>query len=243
MPPARDHTGTPGLVGFTHFHSSTISGSAPVMISRTLLRTWPRQSPSSLIRLSICCEAPLSATVLLGTWSWPEPISGGRDRCYRRSDRGRSRSRGLSGPGGVPCAVPFPDELRPVAVVPYRPGWEAEFSALAERIWALRLAEMGEVEHVGSTSVPHLAAKDVIDVQVRVDDLDPELVTERFAGIGFRRRPEEWNNLEDTRRGPVPKLVFAPPVDARHVNVHVRVDGSQGARDTLLFRDFLRAEV
>jgi GrpB-like predicted nucleotidyltransferase (UPF0157 family) len=138
--------------------------------------------------------------------------------------------------------VPFSDERRPVSVVPYQPEWEAEFSALAERIWALQLAEKGEVEHVGSTSVPHLAAKDVIDVQVRVDELDPDLVTERFVGIGFRRRPEAWNNLEDTRRGPVPKLVFAPPVDARHVNVHVRVDGSQGACDTLLFRDFLRAE-
>src|SRR5579885_1906767 len=56
MPP-RDQTGTPGDVGLTHFHSSTISGSAACMISRTLPRAFARQSPSSLIFSSINAEA------------------------------------------------------------------------------------------------------------------------------------------------------------------------------------------
>src|SRR5687768_7097272 len=57
MPPLWDQTGVPGLVGFTHFHSSTISGSAFLMIPRTLLSVLPRQSPSSLILLSRSSEA------------------------------------------------------------------------------------------------------------------------------------------------------------------------------------------
>src|ERR1700724_1000088 len=49
MMPSCDQTGVPGLVGFTHFHSSTTSGSAFLMSLRILLRVSPRQSPSSAI--------------------------------------------------------------------------------------------------------------------------------------------------------------------------------------------------
>src|SRR5258707_6092472 len=47
--PAWEKTGVPGDVAFTHFHSSTISGSAWCMMSRTFASVFPRQSPSSLI--------------------------------------------------------------------------------------------------------------------------------------------------------------------------------------------------
>src|SRR5579885_1744892 len=56
MPP-REKTGTPGEVGLTHFHSSTIPGSAWWMIARTLASVFPRQSPSSLILASRMAEA------------------------------------------------------------------------------------------------------------------------------------------------------------------------------------------
>ena len=50
-------------VGLTHFHSSTISGSAWCMMSRTFASVFPRQSPSSLILSSINAEADFAATV------------------------------------------------------------------------------------------------------------------------------------------------------------------------------------
>src|SRR6266852_4188546 len=56
MPPW-EKTGVPGDVAFTHFHSSTISGSASCMIARTFASVFPRQSPSSLIFWSIDAEA------------------------------------------------------------------------------------------------------------------------------------------------------------------------------------------
>src|SRR5438093_1360552 len=49
MIPSCDHVGVPGFGGFTHFNSSTTSGSAFLMSVRILLRVSPRQSPSSAI--------------------------------------------------------------------------------------------------------------------------------------------------------------------------------------------------
>src|SRR5438093_1300089 len=57
MMPSCDQTGVPGLFGFTHFHSSTTSGSACLMRFRILLRVSPRQSPSSAILCEISCDA------------------------------------------------------------------------------------------------------------------------------------------------------------------------------------------
>jgi len=70
MIPSCDQTGTPaGLDGFTHFTSSTTSGSAWWMRARTWARVLPRQSPSSLIFLSMRFEGDSSCdlgTFLLG---------------------------------------------------------------------------------------------------------------------------------------------------------------------------------
>jgi GrpB-like predicted nucleotidyltransferase (UPF0157 family) len=58
-----------------------------------------------------------------------------------------------------------------VTIVPHRPEWPTEFYAIAR---ALRIA-LGDsalrIDHIGSTAVPGLAAKDRIDVQVSVAEL------------------------------------------------------------------------
>jgi GrpB-like predicted nucleotidyltransferase (UPF0157 family) len=138
--------------------------------------------------------------------------------------------------------VPFPDELaRGLAVVTYDPRWPADFVALASRVKAALGPMAVRVDHVGSTSVPGLAAKDCIDVQVEVDALVEDQVSGRFAEIGFRLRPEPWNRAEATPGGSCPKLVFAPPAGERAANVHVLAAASGAVRGKLLFRDFLRA--
>src|SRR5205823_12184583 len=76
IPPLWDQTGVPGFVGFTHFHSSTISGSASLMIPRTLLSVLPRQSPSSLIFSSISSEA----SVLVFAIGSPTPLNAAQVR-------------------------------------------------------------------------------------------------------------------------------------------------------------------
>src|ERR687898_2097073 len=59
--PSCDQTGVPGVVGLTHFHSSTTSGSASLMSARILLRVFPRQSPSSAIRFEMSSDADWSS--------------------------------------------------------------------------------------------------------------------------------------------------------------------------------------
>jgi len=71
---------------------------------------------------------------------------------------------------------------RMIVVVDYDPAWPVRFRQLGER---LRMA-LGDValriDHVGSTSVPGLAAKPVIDVQVSVTDLEPVAPWARRTG-------------------------------------------------------------
>jgi dephospho-CoA kinase len=97
------------------------------------------------------------------------------------------------------------------------------------------------VDHIGSTSVPGLPAKDCLDLMVQVVELH-DGVTAALTGQGFRLRPEPWNHDEMTDGVTHRKLVFAPPVGARRANVHVRIAGGRNVRYALLFRDFLRAD-
>lgn len=137
--------------------------------------------------------------------------------------------------------VPFPDELASgLAVVEYDPSWRRQFRTLAARKSARSPARC--VNHIGSTSVPGLAAKDCIDVQVQVDVLAEDDLVRAFSAVGFRLRPEPWNRIEPVGGARWPKLVFAPPIGERPSNVHVREAGSASVRRNLLFRDFLRAD-
>jgi len=137
--------------------------------------------------------------------------------------------------------VPFDDESQIVVLVPSREEWRTEFVVLSERLAETLGGVAAAIDHVGSTAVPGLAAKDVIDAQVRVRSLDPAGVV-GLERIGFRRRPEPWNREDRIGEERFAKAVFAPPVGERPVNVHVRLEGSPNARYALLFRDFLRAD-
>jgi GrpB-like predicted nucleotidyltransferase (UPF0157 family) len=138
--------------------------------------------------------------------------------------------------------VPFSDELeRKLAVLDYRPEWPAEFDRIAVLLRSVLGPMVVRVDHVGSTSVPGLAAKDCIDVQVIVSALDEAELVEAFGTISFRCRPESWNRVDVYGGTSYAKLVFAPPVGGRSCNIHVRAAGTPNARRMVLFRDFLRA--
>ena len=138
--------------------------------------------------------------------------------------------------------MPFPDESIDVAVVDHRAGWATDFDGLAASLRAALGDTPALIDHIGSTSVPGLAAKDCIDVQIRVARLDETDLVERLAAAGLRLRPEPWNQAEVVAGVRCPKLVFAPPIGARASNVHVRLRGAPNARFALLFRDYLRAD-
>jgi dephospho-CoA kinase len=104
------------------------------------------------------------------------------------------------------------------------------------------------LEHVGSTSVPGLAAKDVIDLQVGVTslaDADEAAFVADLTQRGFLRVPEFWHDNPHPRDGDVrrwAKRFHASMDPGRAANVHIREIGSPGWVFALQFRDWLRAE-
>lgn len=138
--------------------------------------------------------------------------------------------------------VPFPDELQPAGVIvhPYNPAWPVEAATLGAQLAALVPAALA-VEHIGSTSISGMAAKDCLDMMILVDELNDSNADAALTAASYRRRPEPWNNLEPAHGHQWPKLVFAPPIGARTCNVHVRTVASGTARVALLFRDHFRA--
>ncbi len=138
--------------------------------------------------------------------------------------------------------MPFPDEpfAATVQVLPYQQRWASEGADLVARLRTL-LPSAAVIDHIGSTSVPGMPAKDCIDAMVRFGSLtDSDLLP--LAGAGFRERPERWNRAETLEESTFPKRVYASPIGSRSVNIHVRRLGSPTARYALLFRDYLRAE-
>jgi GrpB-like predicted nucleotidyltransferase (UPF0157 family) len=139
--------------------------------------------------------------------------------------------------------VPFADDKLTVAVIPYRSSWPDDFATIAAELKVVLGDIARAIDHVGSTSIPEMPAKDCIDVQVRVARIDHAGIVPAMSAAGFRLRGEPWN-IEETSFGVTnPKLVFAPPIGARRSNVHVRAHGSGNAHFALLFRDYLRDSV
>jgi GrpB-like predicted nucleotidyltransferase (UPF0157 family) len=134
--------------------------------------------------------------------------------------------------------VPFPDEKfsqNGVEVVEYRTRWAHEGADMSA--WLARLLPGATAtDHIGSTSVPGLPAKDCIDLMVRVESIS-DFDLRPLMGAGYRERPEEWNRVEALGAEVHPKRVFAPPVGGRSVNIHVREAHKETARYALLFRD------
>jgi GrpB-like predicted nucleotidyltransferase (UPF0157 family) len=129
-----------------------------------------------------------------------------------------------------------------IDIVPHQPQWAAEFAALAAGIRAALGPLALRIDHIGSTSIPGLAAKDVIDIQVTVERLE-ERVERGLGAAGYERRshiaqdhippgasgdPGEWT-----------KWIFRERA-GRRVNLHVRVARRANQRYPLLFRDYLR---
>lgn len=127
---------------------------------------------------------------------------------------------------------------------PHRREWAQQAARIAARLEAAAPGLILAVDHIGSTSVPGLAAKDVIDLQVAVPDLEAaDRIAPLLAAAGF---PAVRGVESDTPKPSAPdpaawqKRFHANADPGRAVNVHVRAAGSAGWRYALMFRDWLR---
>jgi GrpB-like predicted nucleotidyltransferase (UPF0157 family) len=117
-------------------------------------------------------------------------------------------------------------------IVSYDPRWIQQFEAEREHLLQALGALALRIDHNGSTAVPGLDAKPIIDIQISVDHLQPiEAYAERLASLGYFHTPHP-----DDAVCPF----FHRPLEWPHTHhVHVVQFGGEEERRTLAFRDFL----
>jgi GrpB-like predicted nucleotidyltransferase (UPF0157 family) len=123
-----------------------------------------------------------------------------------------------------------------IVVLEYDPGWPGRFELL-RREYATAMAAAGvpvvAIEHVGSTSVPGLTAKPVVDcdivvAQTEVAPASNVLVSLGFTPLGELGIPERW--------------AFKEPARLAGTNTYVIIDGCLSLRNHLCMRDVLRSD-
>jgi GrpB-like predicted nucleotidyltransferase (UPF0157 family) len=128
-------------------------------------------------------------------------------------------------------------------IVEHREDWRARFEDIASRLHDALGPLALRIDHIGSTSVPGLCAKDVIDVQVTVAALDADTILRVVEDVGLRSRPAIVGDHVPPGGSDDPddwrKLYF--DTEDRGLHVHVRRAGAENQRYALLFRDYLRA--
>lgn len=119
-----------------------------------------------------------------------------------------------------------------IRIVDYSDTWPDLFRGLGGRLRDAVGDVALRIDHIGSTAVPGLAAKPIIDVQISVESLEPTApFREPLERLGFVFRA---TNTERTKR------YFREPPGRRRTHIHVRRAGSFAEQLPLLFRDYLR---
>jgi GrpB-like predicted nucleotidyltransferase (UPF0157 family) len=121
-----------------------------------------------------------------------------------------------------------------IEIVDYDHCWTTAFRAEAARVADACGGLIRRIEHIGSTSVPGLSAKPVIDLMAEAVSATPDpLLISSVEGIGYLHRPEEFTD----------RLLFSLEHDGtRTHNLHVVGPGQLEIANEVLFRDRLRAD-
>jgi len=134
----------------------------------------------------------------------------------------------------------------PVFIVDYDPSWPEVFVALKSYVQS-GLGELPHrIEHVGSTSVPGLAAKPIIDMDIVVKPQDASAAIELLANIGYVHDGD--GGIPGRERFRAPGYLAkhhlyrfrAPGYLAKH-HLYLCAEGNQAHREHIVFRDYLRA--
>lgn len=119
----------------------------------------------------------------------------------------------------------------PIEIVPWDPAWRRLFEDMRARLAAALGDQAVRIDHVGSTSMPGMPAKPIIDIQISVPDVDDtDAYREQIEARGFGLRFIEAGHRYFRPPPPLPRLY----------QVHVCASGSDWERVHLLFRDYLR---
>ena len=134
---------------------------------------------------------------------------------------------------------------RPVFLLDYQQDWPTQFRRTGVKLRAALGAEALRIDHIGSTSVPGLAAKDIIDIQITLENLNSPLPDQLLARAGFRIKPgiqmDSFVGITDPNSQELHKKYAREPEGEKRTHLHIRQKGRLNQRFPLLFRDFLRA--
>ncbi len=130
-----------------------------------------------------------------------------------------------------------------IEIVPYNEEWPDLFKTIVRQIQDAFEGQALGIHHIGSTSVPGLSAKDVIDIQVTVPELN-DTWQQSLGLIGFQKLSHITNDhyppgREDMLIEQLTKQFFKK--DDPAINLHIRKKGYFNQRYPLLCRDYLRA--
>jgi dephospho-CoA kinase len=133
-----------------------------------------------------------------------------------------------------------------VTLVPYSAEWNRDFEKIREDILACAGGSIVSVEHIGSTAIPGMVSKDVIDVQVGVASFDGvEALCEVLGRNGFELLPHvrqdhaPGHEFEEFVPGYEKRFLKASS-GRRSAHIHVRKASAPNFEFALLFRDYLR---
>jgi dephospho-CoA kinase len=128
-------------------------------------------------------------------------------------------------------------------LVPFDPTWPDQAQRIIKRIQTACGEKALRVDHVGSTAVPGMDAKDVIDIQITVASLEvADEIADALADAGYPRIEPVTGDMAHTDDPALwRKRIHCAADPGRPANIHVRVDGWPGQQFALLFRDWLTA--
>jgi GrpB-like predicted nucleotidyltransferase (UPF0157 family) len=123
---------------------------------------------------------------------------------------------------------------RKVEVVPYHPEWPDQFSAEARDLKAVFGSELLSIHHFGSTSIPGISAKPIIDILLIVRDIDAvDSLAPRLEALGYHGVGEYGI--------PGRRFFFKGSEDIRSHHLHVYENGNPHILRHLVFRDYMRS--
>ncbi|WP_028661721.1 dephospho-CoA kinase [Saccharomonospora saliphila] len=135
-----------------------------------------------------------------------------------------------------------PRPAQPPVLVTPDPEWPEQAERALARVRAVAGERAVRTDHIGSTAVPGLPAKDVLDLQLVVPELaDADALAEPLSDAGFVRVPGEWYDHSTDGESSWEKRVHVGADPGRPVNLHVRPADGPAWRLAVLFRDWLRA--
>jgi GrpB-like predicted nucleotidyltransferase (UPF0157 family) len=119
-----------------------------------------------------------------------------------------------------------------LALAPYDPKWAEAFAAEVILIRGALPDMSFEIDHIGSTAVPGLPAKPILDIAMSADANDVPHIAEALVGLGYIDRGIRSGRL----------FIRLRDGDVRTHNLHLYEPGDPDCRDQIAFRDALRAD-